>query len=235
MGYIRVYNAGELIDQKELQGDSVSIGRTEDNGIVLPDSGVSRHHAAIRRDGDGWVIEDTGSRNGVFMKDQRIERQKLRYWDEIQIQQFVIRFMATPTMAPGQEAAPAAPSAPDADRTQFVSLKSQADLKRLRQQKRLAYVELRSAAGEQVRRPLTSGRDLIIGGARDADIRIRGWFVPAVAARIERTPDGYQLVPGRRGRVQIEGDRLDGPTPIEDGEAFQVRGSSFRFFDRLTD
>ncbi len=234
MGYIRVYNAGELIDQKELRGDSVSIGRTDDNGIVLPDSGVSRHHAVIRRDGDGWVIEDLGSRNGVFMKDRRIEREKLRYWDEIQIQQFVIRFMATPTMAPGQEASSVAP-VQDGDKTQFVSLKSQADLKRLRQKKRLAYVELRNVDGELVRRPLTSGRDLIIGGGREADIRIRGWFVPAIAARIERTRDGYQLVPGRRGRVQIEGEKLDGPAPIEDGEAFQVRGSSFRFFDRLTD
>jgi len=43
-----------------------TIGRSRDCEIVLDDTGVSRHHAAIRPGAEGWTIEDLGSTNGVL-------------------------------------------------------------------------------------------------------------------------------------------------------------------------
>lgn len=42
-----------------------TIGRSRDCDVVIDDAGVSRHHAAVRPDGEGWTIEDLGSTNGV--------------------------------------------------------------------------------------------------------------------------------------------------------------------------
>ena len=39
---------------------------------MLEDAGVSRHHAELRPDGDGWVIEDLGSTNGVLLNGSEI-------------------------------------------------------------------------------------------------------------------------------------------------------------------
>jgi DNA-binding response OmpR family regulator len=49
-----------------------SIGRWEDNDIVIPDRWVSRHHAHIRREGTRYVVEDLGSKNGLFVNGKRV-------------------------------------------------------------------------------------------------------------------------------------------------------------------
>jgi hypothetical protein len=49
-----------------------TIGRSRDCEIVLDDTGVSRHHAALRPTGDGWSIEDLGSTNGVAVEGREI-------------------------------------------------------------------------------------------------------------------------------------------------------------------
>jgi pSer/pThr/pTyr-binding forkhead associated (FHA) protein len=34
---------------------------------------VSRRHAALRRDGDAWVVEDLGSKNGTRVNDVPVQ------------------------------------------------------------------------------------------------------------------------------------------------------------------
>ena len=54
----------------ELDGDVV-IGRS-DGDLTIPDSEISRRHAAIRPTDGGVVIEDLGSRNGTFVDGRQI-------------------------------------------------------------------------------------------------------------------------------------------------------------------
>ena len=51
---------------------SISIGRMEDNDIVLSDPLASRHHAVIRWTPQGYEVEDVGSVNGALVDGQRI-------------------------------------------------------------------------------------------------------------------------------------------------------------------
>jgi LysM repeat protein len=50
----------------------LTIGRAEDNDIVISDAEVSRYHARLTWQGDKWVIEDLGSRNGTYIHGQQI-------------------------------------------------------------------------------------------------------------------------------------------------------------------
>ena len=42
--------------------DRITIGRTANNDIVIPDSSVSRLHGYVRRDGNRWLFADAGSK-----------------------------------------------------------------------------------------------------------------------------------------------------------------------------
>ncbi len=52
--------------------DTIVVGRASAVDIKLDDLLVSRHHASISKTHEGYLIEDLGSRNGVFLNDERI-------------------------------------------------------------------------------------------------------------------------------------------------------------------
>ena len=55
-----------------LRKNLLTLGRAEDNDIVIDDAEVSRHHARLTWQGNTWVIEDLGSSNGTYINGQRI-------------------------------------------------------------------------------------------------------------------------------------------------------------------
>lgn len=63
-----------------------TIGRADDNVIVVGDPVVSAHHAAIALRGDGWWVEDLGSTNGTYVNDRPlVGPAPLASGDEIQV------------------------------------------------------------------------------------------------------------------------------------------------------
>ena len=75
---------------------------------------------------------------------------------------------------------------------------------------------------------------VVFGKSKDADIKISGWFAPAVAATLEKQGGQYELVPNKRGKVEYQGKPISEPTTVIDGYEFSVRGRTFKFFNRLT-
>jgi hypothetical protein len=73
---------------------AVTFGRGEDNDIVIPDPAVSRQHAELRQEGDGFVIADLGSANGTKVNGTVITTQRLRPGDEISISSHRFAFEA---------------------------------------------------------------------------------------------------------------------------------------------
>lgn len=74
--------------KKELDiNDGATIGRDERNALGLfKDSAVEQRHAEVRRDGNGYVIEDKGTAAGTFVNDKRVARtQRLADGDIIAI------------------------------------------------------------------------------------------------------------------------------------------------------
>jgi sigma-B regulation protein RsbU (phosphoserine phosphatase) len=66
-----------------LESQSVSIGRAQDQDVVLQDRCVSRHHAAVVREGDSWFFIDENSSHGSFLHGARIQRVQLKHGDEL--------------------------------------------------------------------------------------------------------------------------------------------------------
>ena len=66
-----------------LGGQRAVIGRSRECDVVLSDPNVSRRHAELRRDGDGWRVVDLGSTNGVKVNRRRVSEAGLRPGDTI--------------------------------------------------------------------------------------------------------------------------------------------------------
>ena len=57
--------------------DGLTIGRADENTVVVRDARASRRHARIIADGTGWSVEDAGSANGTFVDGAQVRRSRL--------------------------------------------------------------------------------------------------------------------------------------------------------------
>jgi pSer/pThr/pTyr-binding forkhead associated (FHA) protein len=231
MPYMRIHLNNVLMDQVELNKDRLTIGRSADSDIVLDNAGVSSHHAVIRKEGGGYVIADNGSSNGVFVNGKRVDRHPLEYRDEIQIYNYVLKYMASR----GLHGIADPDIAQDGDRSQDgtmeVNIADVKDLLKLREKRKTAYVELLDAKGDQSRFIIRE-QSCRIGGSRECDIRTPGWLWFGLAAEIQRNTAGYHLMPARWGRVMVNEAPLKRPVKLMDGDYLRVNNLSMRFFHR---
>lgn len=99
--------AGREGDVVHLPEGATTVGRNARHGLVIKDASVSGNHASIQRSGSQVTVEDTGSSNGTFVNDRRIEKGELQSGD-------VVRFGGIPcTFGVGDPADFEAPVAVD--------------------------------------------------------------------------------------------------------------------------
>lgn len=55
-----------------VEADSIILGRSSGADITVEDTGVSRQHLEIRREGEHWLAVDLGSTNGSLVDGQRL-------------------------------------------------------------------------------------------------------------------------------------------------------------------
>lgn len=78
-----------------LGNQPVRIGRLSDCGVQLNDPNVSRHHAEVRPQGEGFTIADLGSTNGTKVNGLRVSERALRDGDQIVIGATTLHFDAS--------------------------------------------------------------------------------------------------------------------------------------------
>jgi len=83
---------GALFDLKD---HKTTIGRLADNTIPLEFEGISRHHFAVIKESDGeYSVEDSGSRNGTFINNTKIDgRYILKKGDMIKLGSMALKYL----------------------------------------------------------------------------------------------------------------------------------------------
>ncbi|WP_045211597.1 FHA domain-containing protein [Desulfonatronovibrio magnus] len=80
--------------EKEFSPDKeINVGRNELSDLILRSRRVSRNHSRIFFDKGQWIIEDRGSQNGTKLNGKKIECEKLKNGDNVQIGDYQIEII----------------------------------------------------------------------------------------------------------------------------------------------
>lgn len=82
-------NTGESWD---LEDAETFIGRSKQCAVVLKSQRVSRKHASITREDDGYYINDLGAANGIWVGTEKIDREKIEDGSEYIIGDVLVTF-----------------------------------------------------------------------------------------------------------------------------------------------
>lgn len=105
--------------------ENITVGRTQQNKLVLAENAVSRKHAIVFRRNDQLFLQDLGSKNGSFVNFKKVdphEEHLLRHGDKIQLGSTVFTLQILEKThqersAPREEAASASPDSDSIDPT----------------------------------------------------------------------------------------------------------------------
>jgi hypothetical protein len=81
-------------------GDYIGVGRGENNDIIVEGGSVSKFHAFVVQDADGFAVSDAGSKNGTFVNDVRVggyrdsKPSRLKEGDKVRLGDVALTFMS---------------------------------------------------------------------------------------------------------------------------------------------
>ena len=62
----------------EVTAEKTSVGRVEDNQVVLPEASISSHHCELTPQGEDLFVKDLNSTNGTFISGDQIKEGTLK-------------------------------------------------------------------------------------------------------------------------------------------------------------
>ncbi|MFP4474475.1 MAG: FHA domain-containing protein [Desulfatibacillaceae bacterium] len=222
-----------VIREYELsKGDTLKIGRRQDNDIVVENLAVSGHHAKIDSVGDGYLLTDLQSKNGTFVNEKIVSTHWLKNGEVITIGKHSLLFALregeaqtagggdmdqTMVMDTQQYRSMMAKSSSDSGSTQEVSPGTEP----------LGVLSFLSGGeGEyKLTKKLTK-----IGKTQANDIIVGGLMVGKTAATISRRPNGYHLayVEGM-AKPKINGEVVKESQKLEEFDQIEIGGVKMQF------
>src|SRR4051812_36419577 len=95
----------------------VTIGSDASSDFVVPNATISRRHAIVRRNDEGWFLEDLGSANGTWLGGERINRAVVNSSLEVRLGDMTAGETVTLQCAPDSASWPPPPVDPKEDAT----------------------------------------------------------------------------------------------------------------------
>ena len=98
---ITTYDGKQL--SLQVEKETFTIGRSNDNNLILSDKSVSRHHAEIKKTKEGYLLTDLGSYNGTKVNEKLTQSVLLKHNDKIKIGLTSLIFLVEKKDAVSQE------------------------------------------------------------------------------------------------------------------------------------
>ena len=239
------------------KGAALTIGRRQDNDIVIDDPAVSGHHAKIDVLGERLVLTDLQSKNGSFVNEQLVQSQWLKDEDVITIGEHSLLLNDD-----SKKQAPA-DDVEDFDETQAMNTTQYRQMMTKsnptksinavrfwdQNQNRGKVRNVAPSAPEAptddpikepvgtldyldggVGRIILTRKIMTIGTDPTSDVVIKGLLMDPTAATINKTPEGFCFnYIGGRPRPKINGAPADGSTFLAASDIIQIGSARLQF------
>ncbi len=223
----------QVIKEYPFMKDSITVGRKDDNGIVIDNLAVSGYHARIDKVGDAHLLTDLQSTNGTFVNDKRIVSHKLTHGDNVVIGKHVILFVsAEKGTAEAEEA-----NKLDMDKTMMLDTAKQRELLAKQQgisqapvaPERVGVISFIDGSGMgefDLTKKLTK-----IGKADTSEVKLSGMLMGATAVTISRRPSGYNIsFAGGMTKLRVNGRVVKNSVPLKDFDTIELGSHKFQFY-----
>lgn len=77
-----------------LGDEPLTVGRGQENRLVLDNDSVSRRHCRIEKRNSSWHVVDLDSTNGTYVNDDQVSEYQLRRGDQIKIGDTIVKFLS---------------------------------------------------------------------------------------------------------------------------------------------
>ena len=176
MPEIAIQTAGGTRERYPLAKARVTIGRSRESDIFLPDQWLSRQHATIEQRGDAFWVNDLRSKNGTLLNGEPVaEWLRLRPGDVITLGEHSLTFCADPQSEEDEE------DEREPEGTRVFSVRELSAITRpaidtteLQRQNRVLAILSEAARQLVVHRPLDELFDLVLGLLLEAVAAERG-------------------------------------------------------------
>jgi pSer/pThr/pTyr-binding forkhead associated (FHA) protein len=218
----------KVIERIVTEKKRISIGRTNENDIVLENRGVPRKHAMIEFNNNAAVIIDNESLNGTFVNNRKVAEEVLRDDDIIMIGKYSLIYH--------QEASHQAQTAAGMDGTMVLNTKRQKEMLENDKIEREIVARYGGSVllGEdnaefsefKLDREVTT-----IGKAKFVHVKAKGMFLAGIQAKIVQEGATYSLHNlGKAGKVLVNGEPVSNCL-LKNGDLVTVGKSTFKFVE----
>ena len=236
----------KVIKEIPLRKPLVVIGRAPGSDVLIDNLAVSGHHAKVLVEEGRFFVEDMSSLNGTFLNSQRIRKSPLKSGDEISIGKHSLVFEdeghGQPIfMGSGWEKREEV----DAPAELTVVLDTKKRREFLAKATAIATEGASPEAVEKLgclvslagrtnhKEYILNGKLWMIGKDPRASVQLKGWFLPRVAAIINKRGKHYDIAPSERaGTTHINGKPLAAPQELNEGDLIEIKKIKLQFFFR---
>jgi len=224
-----------LIKDYQLQkGKSITIGRRNDNDVIIENLAVSGHHAKVDSVGDGFVLTDLQSKNGCFVNERIVTSHWLTHGDIVNIGKHTLIFEYRQ-----DEARPKSPSG-EMDKTMVMDTskyrdmmeKSDSDMlsPRMQQDEPAGFLTYLSGGDGEVE---LKKKLLKIGKDPSCDIVVGGFGMGKTAATISKRPKGFFIsFVGGMSKLKVNSKLVKESIALKDFDVIELGSVKMQFFTK---
>jgi pSer/pThr/pTyr-binding forkhead associated (FHA) protein len=228
----------KVIKEYPFLKDSITIGRKDDNVIVVDNLAVSGYHARIDKPGDDYLLTDLQSTNGTFVNDKRVVSHKLSHGDNVVIGKHVILFVSADK---GKATPEETDQKLDMDKTMMLDTAKQRELLSKQQGAFpasqapdkvgvISFIDGSNMGEFELSKKLTK-----VGKADTSEIKLSGMLMGATAATISRRPSGYNIsFTGGMTKLKVNGEVVKDSVPLKDFDTVELGSYKFQFYFKDT-